>query len=70
LILAIADNCHKLLGEKKYFTPQSKIRPGAAPKELQTRADFGISLDPAAAGWDLELFHPHSCQIVPDGGPY
>jgi 3-dehydroquinate synthase len=35
----IGNNCRKLLGEKKIFTPQSKIRPDAGSKEIQTRAD-------------------------------
>jgi hypothetical protein len=41
LVLAMfADNCRYLPGEKKYFMPPSKIRPGAASKESPTRADF------------------------------
>ncbi|HEY2083402.1 MAG TPA: hypothetical protein VGI88_11515, partial [Verrucomicrobiae bacterium] len=40
ILLIIDNNCRKLLGEKKVFMPQSKIRPSAASKELQTRANF------------------------------
>jgi 3-dehydroquinate synthase len=39
ILLIIANNYRKLLGKKKIFMPQSKIRPGAASKEFQTRAD-------------------------------
>jgi hypothetical protein len=39
ILLIIANNCRKLLGKKNIFMPQSKIRPGAATKELQTRAN-------------------------------
>jgi hypothetical protein len=40
ILVMIANNCRYLPGEKKYFMPPSKIRPGAASKESPTRADF------------------------------